>query len=292
MKRWVVNKRIWKIISIISAVLAIFFCLIALKQFLELKQAGTEYETVYTTVSQESDVVETVSTETIQETAETAVTESKTQEVPSVHVTSSETPAIAEENTNIDFEALQRRNPDVYAWIEVPGTNVNYPILQHATDNSYYLTHTIDHVKTVAAAIYTENYNAKDFEDLHTVIYGHNMKNKTMFRTLHNFENYDFFKDNRDVIIYLPNQTRYYKVFAAYTYDNRHLLFSFDWSSPEAFQNYIDEIMSIRDFGANIDKDMNVTGDDKIITLSTCVNSGDSTKRYLVQAVLVSIQNN
>ena len=50
--------------------------------------------------------------------------------------------------------------------------------------------------------------------------------------------------------------------------------------------------MSIRDFGANIDKDMNITGDDKIITLSTCVNSGDSTKRYLVQAVLVSIQNN
>lgn len=286
------NKRIWKIISIISAILAIFFCLIALKQFLELKQAGTEYETVYTTVSQEPDVVETVSTETIQETAETAVTESKTQEVPSVHVASSETPTIVEENTNIDFEALQRRNPDVYAWIEVPGTNVNYPILQHATDNSYYLTHTIDHEKTVAAAIYTENYNAKDFEDLHTVIYGHNMKNKTMFRTLHNFENYDFFKDNRDVIIYLPNQTRYYKVFAAYTYDNRHLLFSFDWSSPEAFQDYIDEIMSIRDFGANIDKDMNVTGDDKIITLSTCVNSGDSTKRYLVQAVLVSIQNN
>lgn len=286
------NKRIWKIISIISAILAILFCLIALKQFLELKQAGTEYETVYTTVSQEPDVVETVSTEIIQETAETAATESKTQEVPSVHVTSSETPAIVEENTNIDFEALQRRNPDVYAWIEVPGTNVNYPILQHATDNSYYLTHTIDHEKTVAAAIYTENYNAKDFEDLHTVIYGHNMKNKTMFRTLHNFENYDFFKDNRDVIIYLPNQTRYYKVFAAYTYDNRHLLFSFDWSSPETFQNYIDEIMSIRDFGANIDKDMNVTGDDKIITLSTCVNSGDSTKRYLVQAVLVSIQNN
>ena len=192
----------------------------------------------------------------------------------------------------IDFETLKKRNPDVYAWIEVPGTNVDYPILQHETDNAYYLTHTIDHEKTVAAAIYTENYNAKDFDDLHTVIYGHNMKNKTMFRTLHNYENYDFFENNRDVIIYMPDETRYYKVFAAYTYDNRHLLFSYDWSSPDGFQEYIDEIMSIRDFGAYIDKDMDITGEDKIITLSTCVNSGDSTKRYLVQAVLVSIENN
>ena len=238
------------------------------------------------TVTQTQSNNEIIATKETIETVETTETIVSTETVETTEVLP--TP----ETHAIDFQSLQKRNPDVYAWIEVPGTNVNYPILQHATDNSYYLTHTIDHVKTVAAAIYTENYNAKSFDDLHTVIYGHNMKNRTMFRTLHNYEDYDFFTQNRDVIIYLPNQTRYYKVFAAYTYDNRHLLFSFDWSNPDAFQSYIDEVMSIKDFGAHIDKEMGITGEDKIITLSTCVNSGDSTKRYLVQAVLVSIENN
>lgn len=285
------NKRFWKCISVISIILAIIFALIALKQFIQLRQAGSEYETLFESNFQDSIVTESLESEVYQAESDTSETEVSKQE--SIYVESAVADSVMDnESRTIDFDVLQKRNPDVYAWIEVPGTNVDYPILQHATDNSYYLTHTIDHEKTVAAAIYTENYNAKDFEDLHTVIYGHNMKNRTMFRTLHNYEDYDFFKENKDVIIYLPNETRYYKVFAAYTYDNRHLLFSFDWSSSDAFQKYIDEIMSIRDFGAYIDKDMNVTGEDKIITLSTCVNSGDSTKRYLVQAVLVSIENN
>lgn len=286
------NKRIWKFISIIAAILAVIFALIALQQFIELRKAGSEYETLISSQVEEtaeSKIDVTESEQVIREETETKISVNS-KETDLIITTESIQEEVVPQT--IDFDALQKRNPDVYAWIEVPGTNVNYPILQHQTDNSYYLTHTIDHEKTVAAAIYTENYNAKDFNDLHTVIYGHNMKNKTMFRTLHNYEDYDFFNENKDVIIYLPSETRYYEVFAAYTYDNRHLLFSFDWSNPDAFQSYIDEIMSIRDFGANIDRDRNITGEDNIITLSTCVNSGDSTKRYLVQAVLVSIENN
>lgn len=262
------NKSLLKWISCIAAVLAIIFFLIALNSFIEQQNSGEEYETIQSYETPDENVLDTHN-------------------------------AIISENTNttdcsleirkIDFTTLQQRNSDVYAWIEVPGTNVDYPILQHESDNSYYLTHTIDHEKTVAASIYTENYNAKDFDDLHTVIYGHNMKNKTMFRTLHNFEDYEFFNENKDIIIYLPEETRFYQVFAAYTYDNRHLLFSYDWSDSSAHQKYIDDIFAINNYGANIDKNIELTGEDKIITLSTCVNSGDSTKRYLVQAVLVSI---
>lgn len=256
------DKRFWKYLSVFSAVLAALFALISLKQLISNVHVSDVHETMLMETTRNPDI-------NIQDV------ENENDQFLSTR--------------DIDFESFQKRNPDVYAWIEVPGTNIDYPILQHQTDNSYYLTHTIDHEKTVAASIYTENYNAKDFEDLHTVIYGHNMKNRTMFRTLHNFEDYDFFQQNRDVIIYLPEETRYYKVFAAYTYDNRHLLFSYDWSDSDKQQDYIEDIMSMNSYGANIDKDMDVTGEDKIITLSTCVNSGDSTKRYLVQAVLVSI---
>lgn len=80
----------------------------------------------------------------------------------------------------VKFGELQSVNPDVYAWITVPGTEIDYPILQHPSDNSYYLMHNIDGSYGYPGCIYTENLNSKDFTDNNTVIYGHNMKNDSM----------------------------------------------------------------------------------------------------------------
>lgn len=188
----------------------------------------------------------------------------------------------------IDFEALKEQNEDVYAWIRIPGTNVDYPVLQDEEDNGYYLSHTIDGVEAIEGSIYTENYNSREFDDPNTVIYGHNMKNGSMFRTLHNYEDKAFFDENREIFIYLPDQILEYRIFAAYVYDNRHLLLNFDFEDPEVFEQYIDDIFDIRDVSAHIDTTMEVGTDDRILTLSTC-NAGISTQRYLVQAVLISI---
>lgn len=190
----------------------------------------------------------------------------------------------------VDFEVLKEQNPDVYAWIRIPGTNVDYPILQSADDNSYYLTHTIDCQQKTEGAIYTEDYNSKDFTDPNTVIYGHNMKNGSMFRTLHNYEDRSFFDENREVWIYLPDAVLEYRIFAAYVYDNRHLLLNFDFDDEDVYRRYLDSIFSIRNMNAFIDTSMEVGTDDRIITLSTC-NAGISEQRYLVQAVLISIEN-
>ena len=88
------------------------------------------------------------------------------------------------ENT-IDFETLQAENSDIYAWIQIPGTLVDYPILQHPTDDSYYLNHTPEGVSGLPGSIYTESVHPKDFSAPLTVIYGHNMRNDTMFGSLH-----------------------------------------------------------------------------------------------------------
>lgn len=188
----------------------------------------------------------------------------------------------------IDFAALKEQNEDVYAWIRIPGTNVDYPILQHDEDNGYYLNHTIDGVEAIEGSIYTENYNSKEFDDPNTVIYGHNMKNGSMFRTLHNYEDRTFFDENRDIFIYMPDRILEYRIFAAYVYDNRHLLLNYDLQDTAVFQQYIDDIFNIRAMNAYIDASMNVGADDRILTLSTC-NAGIETQRYLVQAVLISI---
>ena len=189
----------------------------------------------------------------------------------------------------IDFAALKKKNPDVYAWITVPGTQIDYPILQREDDNSYYLNHTIDNEEKAEGAIYTENYNSTDFEDPNTLIYGHDMKNGTMFRSLLDYQDRDFFEKNRKIIIYTPDAVRYYEIFAAYPYDNRHILLSFDFSDKSVYRQYLESIFSIRDMNACIDTSMEADTDDKIITLSTCYGT-QRDKRYLVQAVLTHIE--
>lgn len=189
----------------------------------------------------------------------------------------------------IDFAALQERNPEVYAWITIPGTAIDYPVLQSETDNAYYLTHTIDGTQSPEGSIYTENYNSKDFEDSNTVIYGHDMKNGSMFQNLLNYQDRSFFDANREVIIYTPDAIRHYQIFAAYLYDDRHLMQSFDFDDPVVYEQYLNMVLSTRDMNSCIDTQTQIGADDKIITLSTCYGLQDNV-RYLVQAVLVSIE--
>lgn len=189
----------------------------------------------------------------------------------------------------IDFAALQERNPDVYAWITIPGTAIDYPILQSETDNTYYLTHTIDGAESPEGSIYTETYNSRDFEDPNTVIYGHDMANGSMFQNLLDYQDRSFFDENREVLIYTPDAIRHYRIFAAYLYDDRHLMQSFNFEDKEIYRQYLESVFSIREMGACIDTEEEVTDEDKIITLSTCYGN-QADRRYLVQAVLISIE--
>lgn len=185
----------------------------------------------------------------------------------------------------VDFVGMWEVNEDVYAWITVPGTVIDYPILQHATDNTYYLNYNIDGSYGYPGCIYTENMNSKDFRDNNTVIYGHNMKNGTMFAGLHKFEDASFFEKNNTVLIYTPEKQLTYTIFAAYVYDDRHLLYSFNFADEAVYANYLNEILNMRSMNANIRKDVSVTAEDKIITLVTCMGNQPD-KRLLVQAVL------
>ena len=240
---------------------------LAAGQYLKEKNAGKEYEKV----------------------REEAVQTPEPEEEKKPETETEETPQKEPVEIPIDFAGLQAQNPDVYAWIQVPGTEVDYPILQSPDDNGYYLDHDINKTEAAAGAIFTENYNTKTFEDPNTVIYGHDMKKR-----LHVPEPSPVYgpkllrRPTGDVTIYMPDKILHYKIFAAYLYDNRHLLMSFDFWNKEEYQQYLNNIFSMRDMNSFVDTSMEVTNEDKIITLSTCY-AGISSQRYLVQAVLVSI---
>lgn len=189
----------------------------------------------------------------------------------------------------VDFEKLQKINEELYAWIYIPNTKVDYPIAQSKDDNGYYLKYNMNKEPEFAGCIYTENYNSKDFEDPNTVIYGHNMRNDSMFGSLHEFEDPEFFEENKFVFIYTPEKTLTYRIFAAYEYDDRHILGTFDFSDKKIYEDYLKSIYEVNTMISNYREDVKVTSDDKIITLSTCA-SGKTESRYLVQAVLEDVK--
>lgn len=186
----------------------------------------------------------------------------------------------------IDFEGLWEINPEIYAWLEIPGTNINYPVLQHEEDDqSYYLTRDMYGETQQAGSIYTEYYNHKDFQDPNTIIYGHNMKNGSMFHDLRYFAEQEFFDEHKELYIYMPEKILKYEIIACYEYDDRHLLGSFDFSDEEVYANYLEEMMNPRSMYTMVREGVELTTEDRLITLSTCVANKPNNRR-LLQAVL------
>ena len=185
----------------------------------------------------------------------------------------------------IDFEEIQESAEDVIAWIYVPGTDIDYPVVKHPEDDEYYLSHDIYGESNVDGAIFIQSVNSSSFDDFDTIVYGHNMRNGSMFRSLHNYEDEDFCRDNRYVYIYTPDSVYTYKIFAAYVYDDTYIPEAYDFDDETGRQSFLDDIKTWAVDGTYFD-DVEVDTDSRVITLSTC--TGDDDERFLVQAVLIS----
>lgn len=133
-------------------------------------------------------------------------------------------------------------------------------------------------------AIFTERINKKDFSDFNTVIYGHIMKDGTIFTDLHKFEDEKFFNKHDTFTIYTETEKKTYKVFAAVEYDNRHILSNYDNNIAKDRKDFLQSIRDSRSMKNHYRDDVEVNENSKIVTLSTCVRWSPE-KRYLVGAV-------
>ena len=187
----------------------------------------------------------------------------------------------------INFDKLEKRNKDIFAWIKIKNTNIDYPIVHpNGKDNSYYLKRNIDGNYDAVGAIYIEDYNKTDWSDPVTVVYGHNIYlPESMFYQLHRFEKEDFFKENRYFRIYTRGRALKYEIYSAFQYDDRHIMYSFDFSDEKVYQDFLDYTLDPIAFVKNVRKGVEVTTDDKIVVLSTCVGYNPN-MRYLVVGVL------
>ena len=185
---------------------------------------------------------------------------------------------------NVDFNELLKKNPDTVGWIKVEGTKVNYPIVQ-STDNDYYLSHAFNKSANQGGWIFADyRVNFKDF-GRNTIIYGHNMNNKTMFGSIPNmlYNGYLSNSSNYYIKISTPTSNSVWKVFSIYTIEPETYYLKTNFKS-EPYSTFLSTLKSRSIYNFGID----VGENDKILTLSTCDNSG--TKRVAVHAKMINIE--
>ena len=186
---------------------------------------------------------------------------------------------------NVDFSSITDINSDIIGWIKVPNTDINYPVVQ-TTDNSFYLTHSLDKTYNKAGWIFADyrNTNLKHSNlDKNTIIYGHNRENNSMFGTLKNLFKNDWQNnyENRYINFSTFNNSMVWEIFSTYTISDDDYYLKTQFSSDTEYQQFINTIKNRSIYNFNTE----ITMADKILTLSTCTNIGNG--RAVVHAKLI-----
>lgn len=192
------------------------------------------------------------------------------------------------EDAEIDFAALKAENEDVFAWLHIPGTDIDYPVLQSVESDDYYESHDAFGKESDAGALYTELANLTNMCDFNTVIHGKSAKEDDIFTELYNYANPDFFEEHGEVYLYLEDNLLTYEVFAAYEREDTSLIRTYDFTYMAGCQEFLDDLYGTRDMGKNIRKDWEgVTPYHFLITLTTKKDPA-SDKQFVVVAALVN----
>lgn len=195
----------------------------------------------------------------------------------------------------IDFGSVitEANNSDIYAWIYIPGTAVNYPVCQSPTNDAFYLDHDETGAEAVLGAIYSEaSANSTDFQDPVTILYGHNGVDDLMFGSLHDFEDKQFFKKHKKMYVYTPGHIYTYKIISAFTTDDTHIMYRYYYfTKASKHKEFLKLIQNPESITVNKRTVEGIDTDSNILVLSTC-NTGALSQygRYLVCGVMIDDQ--
>lgn len=201
-------------------------------------------------------------------------------EEPAEENPAEEDPAEEDPWADVDLEALQEVNSAVVGWLAIPGTEISYPLIR-PQDNQTYLTHSWDGTPTSAGAIFLDYRVAWEPRGFNTIIYGHNMRNGTMFGGLRNYRREGFWEQCPTVVLIDGEGVHYYDIFAAWEPRVTDAPFQTDVSTEEGRRTFLDTALG----RSVIQTGVVPAVDSEVLTLSTCASVGYAT-RWVVQAVL------
>lgn len=174
------------------------------------------------------------------------------------------------------YEEYKAINSDVIGWLTVPNTQIDYPVVR-GTDNEYYLDHTVEKKESKHGAIFMDFRNADPLQQKHIIIYGHNMKNGTMFHDLGNYKQRDFFDENRTITFIWDGVETVWEVYLAYTVKpgiyHIHTRFGTDGDFERVMNEAIEYSKTVTP--SYRDESVTIRATDQVLTLSTCTYEYD-----------------
>ena len=187
----------------------------------------------------------------------------------------------------VDFDKLMSVNEDVVGWIYVDALpDISYPIVK-GKDNQTYLHQTYEKNYNFAGTIFVDYENSGDFSDCNTLVYGHNMKNGSMFGHLKKFREDDkLYKQDKYFWILTPERNYRYEIISAYTTGVNSDTYTLFKGPGEEFEKYLETIKGYSEIQTD---DTDLTIKDKIVTLSTC--TGNESTRFVVQGKRVDAED-
>ena len=209
--------------------------------------------------------------------------ESETDAAPS-----EEEPLMKTVRLPVDFAQLQAEAPDIYAWLELPDTGIDDPVLQRAGADLFYNSHNAYGQYYMCGAVFSQSaYNGRNFDSPMTVLYGHStvLGQPGAFMELNNYADEAYFDAHREMRVYMPNGMYVYRIFAACVHSNEHLLYCHDFSDETQFDAFFSSLTEDTSPDSHIDAEALPQAGDKVLTLSTCY-SANKNLRYLVMGVL------
>lgn len=184
---------------------------------------------------------------------------------------------------DIDHITLRHRNSHYIGWINIADTSISYPMVQ-AADNDYYLRRSFDGEYLRAGSIFLDYRSSGSFSQTNTVIYGHHMKDGSMFAGLKEYMDEPYANEHKTIEIYTPDHMLLYEIFSVYQTHTSSDCFTFGFGSDQQRAEWVERMAGHSKFDLGVE----VSGDDKIITLVTCIG-GNPEDRYVVQAVLKEV---
>jgi len=249
----------------------------AIKVYLGYKEGRDEYKNLsggYTTLKANEDGVEAESETEI--STEIMVDENGVETiVRKVEIKRTVIPADAPQRREIDWEGLLAQNEDIIAWIDIPAIDASYPVMQ-SEDNDYYLHRGFDREYLFAGCLFLDYHNNSNFRDYHSILYGHNMRDGSMFGRLRELRSQENVDANPYIWIYTPETDILCRIFSVHNTGVNSETYTISFSDMETWSGWIERQIE----ASQITSPDYPTTDDRIVTLSTCV--GDDSQRETV----------
>lgn len=187
----------------------------------------------------------------------------------------------AEEPAGMDFAPLQAVNPDIAAWLEMPGLDLSLPVVQ-GTDNETYLHTAFDGSESPAGCLFF-GADSGGPDALYGVIYGHNLHNGGMFSGLLQYREADFYRENPTFTLYTPEGTRTYRIFSCHSATDTEDIYRTGRTAGADYDAFLQQLAEVSDY----DTGARPPAGAAVLTLSTCRTPYVSgLERYVIHAYL------